>query len=98
MSWAADDPEGYDALCRKSVARKLMTELDAHGFFRMDPDTLEAVVEVLCYEGGSMTDRNLQFWSPLVLWAQRELSDTEADRFASRIDDARERSESHDEL
>ena len=87
MSWAADEPETYDALCRKAVLQKLRHELIAHGFAGMDDDTLEAVVEVLCYEGQNI-DRNLQFWSPLILWSTRELSDAEADHFASRIDAA----------
>ena len=89
MSWAADEPETYDALCRKAVLQKLKSELDAHGFNVLDVDSeaLEAVVEVLCYEGQSI-DRNLQFWSPLILWSTRELSDAEADHFAAKVDAA----------
>lgn len=84
MSWAADNPETYEGLCREAVLRKLKTELDAHEFEGLDAHTLEAVIEVLCYEGQS-TNRNLQFWSPLVIWSTKELTDAEADHFASRI-------------
>ena len=83
MSWAAENPEKYDAILAEAVRDKLAKELKLSGFENMDPDTIAAIVEVLQTETSGATIHNA--WHNLTTWAGKEVTASEADHFASLI-------------
>jgi len=83
MSWATHNVEAYEEIEKTGVINKIYKELKDNGFEDMDSDTVIAVVESL----SQAKDRKPYY--ALLWWSNKEVSDAEADHFAS-IADARE--------
>ena len=76
MSWAAHNPEAYDEILKSGIVNKLRKELADNGFnFEDDFDFLPAVVEVMFQEP--------KISAALLSWALREVTDAEADHWAT---------------
>ena len=84
MSWAAHNPEAYEAIVKDGIVNRLRQELAENGFdFDDDFDFLPAVVESLA----QAKDRRV--YNALVDWSTREISEAEADHWAT-LGDSRE--------
>lgn len=83
MSWAAHNPEAYDEICVKAVYTKLTEELTEAGFYGFDSPTVAMIAQVLKDETSGPTIHNA--WHYLTTWANKEVSDGEADYLSSRV-------------
>ena len=82
MSWAAHNPEAYEAIVKDGIVNRLRQELVENGF---DPDgnaifTLAALVESLAEA------KDTRVYNALVDWSTREISEAEADHWATLAD------------
>lgn len=88
MSWASDNPEKYDEICRRGIAAKIQSALLGQGLEldKIDLDYLESVVLAIQNSpaGGKAYDGLLD-------WSIEQISEEERDHFASLVDDAHER-------
>ena len=85
MSWAAHNPEAYEAIVKDGIVNRLEQELVENGF---DPDgnaifTLAALVESLAEA------KDTRVYKALLDFAQHEIVDAEADHWAT-LGDSRE--------
>ena len=82
MSWAAHNPEAYDAILKAGIVTKLEKEIVANGFDLEDVSsfTLEALVESLA----EAKDRRV--YSALLDWSTKEISEAERDHWATLVD------------
>jgi hypothetical protein len=80
MSWAAHNVEAYDEILKKGIVTRLLKELNVNGFVAVDDDTINMLVESLQQAKDSKPYNALLDWSP------KEVSDSEADYFASMAD------------
>jgi len=87
MSFGSENPELWDAICKRGVVVKIRAEIEKNGFDDVDDKTIEAVVESL-YE----SPKAQRF---LLDWAHDEVCNSEADHWGSKIDEAVMRHEDH---
>jgi hypothetical protein len=81
MSWAADNPEAYDEILKAGIVRRLEKDLTDNGFdFDDSNELLSAVVESLAQA------KDTRVYEALMHWSQAEISDAEADHWASLAD------------
>lgn len=88
MSWAADNPEKYEEICRRGIAGKIQSALIGLGLEpgEIDLDFLESVVLAIQEDpdGGKAYDGLLD-------WSMAQISNEEREHFAGLVDDSYER-------
>lgn len=81
MSWAADNPEAYDELCRKGMVAFLIARIPE---FAGDEDDLDWLLSELEENGSALIEKLRDL-------AQREIDAAMGDHFGGLIDDAKNR-------
>lgn len=88
MSWAADNPEKYDEICRRGITARIFQSMLAVGYNAADLDLelLEGAVLAIQEDPDSG-----KAYDGLLDWSIEQINEEEREHFAGLVDDAYER-------